>query len=70
MHQAISPEQKNAITLRYLATGEAFNSLMDEFLVYRVTIDTFVTEVCEAIYHYLKNEYLSRFPQLLKNGRA
>ena len=56
MPQPISPEEKIAITLRFLATGETFYDLMYQFRVHRVTIDKYVLEVYEAIYHCLKDE--------------
>ena len=54
----ISPEEKLAITLRYLATRETFQSLMYQFRVHRATIAKFIPEVCKAIYNCLKDEYL------------
>ena len=56
MPQPIPPEEKIAITLRFLATGETFNGLMYQFRVYRVTIDKSALEVYKAIYHCLKDE--------------
>ena len=58
MRIPISPEEKIDVTLRFLATGETFHSLMYQFRVRRVTIGKFVPEVCKAIYHCLKDEYL------------
>ena len=45
MPKPISPEEKIAITLRFLATGEAFYSLMYQFRIHRVTIGKSVLEV-------------------------
>ena len=47
-----------AITLRYLATGDSYKSLMHFFRVALNTISLFVPEVCEAIYQIYKNEEL------------
>ena len=58
MRLPISPEEKLAITLRYLATGETFQSLVYQFRVHRATIVKFIPEVCKAIYNCLKHEYL------------
>ena len=58
MRLLISPEEKLAITLRYLATGETFQSLMYQFRVHRATIAKFIPEVRKAIYNCLKDEYL------------
>ena len=56
MPKPISPEEKIAITLRFLATGETFYGLMYQFRVYNVTIDESVLEVYKAIYHCSKDE--------------
>ena len=56
MRKPISPEEKIAITLRFLATGQTLHSLMYQYRVYRVAIGEFVPEVCNTIYHCLKDE--------------
>ena len=53
--KAIEPGLKLAVTLRFLATGEAYKSLSGTFRVGINTICLFVPEVCEAIIQeYLK----------------
>ena len=47
--KAIEPGLKLAVTLRFLATGEACKSLGTTFRVGMNTISLFVPEVCEAI---------------------
>ena len=47
--RALEPGLKLAITLRFLATGEAYKSLGTTFRVGYNTISLFVPEVCEAI---------------------
>ena len=56
----ILAEERLAITLRYLATGETYESLM-----YRTSISQSIQEVCSAIYEVLQPDYmkLSSFPQ-------
>ena len=55
--KAIEPGLKLAVTLRFLATGEAYKSLGTTFRVGVNTISLFVPEVCEAIIHeYLQEE--------------
>ncbi|XP_072375196.1 uncharacterized protein [Diabrotica undecimpunctata] len=54
----ISAKHKLIITLRYLATGESFRSLMYNYRVSESAISLFIPIVCEAIYEALKNEYL------------
>ena len=55
--KAIEPGLKLAVTLRFLATGEAYKSLSTTFRVGTNTICLFVPEVCEAIIQeYLQEE--------------
>ena len=42
MRIPISPEEKLALTLRFLATGESYESLMYQFRIHRRTIGKFV----------------------------
>ena len=58
LRQPISAEEKLAVTLRYLATGETFESLMYQYRIHRSTISQFIPTVCQAIYFTLKDEYL------------
>ena len=50
------PGLKIAITLRYLATGDSYMTLMCGFRVAFNTISLFGPEVCEAIYQIYKEE--------------
>ena len=59
MRIPISPEEKLAVTIRFLATGESFESLQYQYRIHRTTIAQFVPEVCFQIYKILKDEYLS-----------
>ncbi len=47
--QSINPDLKLAITLRFLATGDSYRTLMYGFRVARNTICSIVRDVCEAI---------------------
>ena len=55
----ISPEEKLAITLRFLATGETYKSLMYQYRVSEVSISRFVPEVCQVIIESFMEEYMS-----------
>ena len=59
LRQPIHADVKFGITLRYLATGESFQSLMYQFRVHQTTISRFFPEVCGAIYRVLMDEFLS-----------
>ena len=58
MRMAISPRERLALTLRFLATGESFQSLSFQFRIGKATDGEIIIEVCEAIYHALKTEFL------------
>ena len=58
----ISSEEKLTLTLRFLATGESYQSLMYQYRVSDKTISKFIPEVADAIFNVLKDEYL-KFPQ-------
>lgn len=49
MRRAVSPGEKLAITLRYLATGESFRSLSFQFCMGVGTVSNFIPEVCDAL---------------------
>ena len=59
MRMPIPVDETLAVTLRYLATGESFESLMYQFRIHRMTIPLFVPKVCQAMYETLKEEYLN-----------
>uniref|UniRef100_A0A1Y1LAJ7 DDE Tnp4 domain-containing protein n=1 Tax=Photinus pyralis TaxID=7054 RepID=A0A1Y1LAJ7_PHOPY len=58
MCESISARNRLEITLRFLATGESYRSLMYSTRVHESTISRFIPEVCKAIYNKLKKKYL------------
>ena len=54
-----SPEEKLAITLLFLATGETYKSLMYKYRFSEVSISRFVPEVCQVIIGRFMEEYMS-----------
>ena len=58
MRRLISPDEKIAITLRFVTIGETFHGLIYQYRVHRVSLGKFVPQVCKVIYHCLKDEYL------------
>ncbi|KAI8437467.1 hypothetical protein MSG28_011789 [Choristoneura fumiferana] len=57
MRLAISVEERLAITLRFLAS-DSYRSLSYLFRVPRQTISKIIPECCEAIYRFLKEDYM------------
>ena len=57
--KALNPGLKLAITLRYLASGDSYHSMMYGFRVAHNTISGIVREVCEAIIAEYANEVVS-----------
>nr|XP_022910412.1 uncharacterized protein LOC111421479 [Onthophagus taurus] len=55
MRDALTPQLKLEVTLRYLATGDSFASLQYLYRVPKCTISNFISEVCQAIYDALKD---------------
>lgn len=58
MRESISPLNRLALTLRFLATGESFQSLQFLFRIPQSTISTIIPEVLDAIYTVLVGDYL------------
>ncbi|KAJ8946852.1 hypothetical protein NQ318_006762 [Aromia moschata] len=52
---AIPPAERLAVTLRFLATGNSYHSLMYTFKISRKCISNFIPEVCDAIIKALKD---------------
>ena len=61
MRRPISVEEKIAITLRFLATGESYSSLQYQYRVSQTTISRFVPAVCDAIISCFSQDYI-KFP--------
>lgn len=58
MRRSISAGERLALTLRYLATGDNYQSLQYLFRIPPSTISKIIPEVLDAIYNVLKGEYL------------
>lgn len=53
--QAIPPHERLAITLRFLATGDSYHTIMYMFKISKQVISRTVPEVCEALITALKD---------------
>ena len=58
MREAIPPEVKLAITIRFLATGNYYQDISCNYRVHKSTICKFIPTVCEASYRRLKDKFL------------
>ena len=58
MRQQIDLEIKIMITLRSLATGESYKTVMYQFRVHSSTISKFILVVCKKIYQNFKGRFL------------
>lgn len=58
MRKAISAQERLLLTLRYLATGDSYRSLMFLFRIPANTISTIIPEVCDAIFNVLKDDFM------------
>ena len=59
MRESIRPDERIAVTLRCLATGETFKSLEYSFRISRTCISSIVVETCQAIFDILGPRYLN-----------
>lgn len=58
MRNAITPAEKLAATLRYLATGESFKSTNYQTRLSEPFLSAAIPETCKAIWKNFKDEYL------------
>lgn len=58
--KAISPAERLAVTLRFLATGESQQSLSFSFRIGRSTLSQILRETCDAIFSCLSDTYMRR----------
>ena len=57
-NKVISPKERLALTIRFLATGETYRSLSYQFRISTRSISYIIKEVCEAIIKNMRNIYL------------
>lgn len=54
--EALSVQDRLAVTLRYLATGDSFTSLQYLFRISKQAISSIIPEVCQALIQALKEQ--------------
>lgn len=55
MRDAISPDERLSVTLRYLATGESYESLKFQSYISTASLSNIIIETCEALIKVLKD---------------
>ena len=65
----IPTDEKLAITLRYLATRETYESLMYQFRMRHNLYLMFVPHVCKEIYNCMEGDYLNMSEHACIGGR-
>ena len=65
----ISPAERLALTVRYLATGDTFRSLHFQFRISRAAISYIIKEVCSTMHKVLAPNFLS-LPQSESDWRS
>ena len=58
LRESISAEQRLVITLRFLSSGDAQQSLSYSFRIGKTTVSNIILETCSAIYDQLKETYM------------
>ena len=68
MRTCIAPNERLALAIGYLATGETFQSLSFQFRIGKSTVSQILMEVCDAIYQVLGRQHL-KTPNTVENWR-
>ena len=58
LRESISAEERLVVTLRFLSSGDAQQSLCYSFRMGRTTVSNIISETCQAIYDQLRKKYL------------
>uniref|UniRef100_A0A3B3HNM8 DDE Tnp4 domain-containing protein n=1 Tax=Oryzias latipes TaxID=8090 RepID=A0A3B3HNM8_ORYLA len=63
--KSIDPEQRLAVCLRFLSTGDSYCTIASSFRLGVSTVASIVRETCDALWHCLRDEHLPNFPNCL-----
>lgn len=58
LRKSISAVERLVVTLRFLASGDAQQSMSYSFRIGKTTLSHIISETCNAIYEHLRNDYL------------
>ena len=59
MRKCVTAAERLSVTLRFLATGDAQQSLSYSYRLGKTTVRNIINETCDAIYKCLEQEYLN-----------
>ena len=59
LRKCVSVEERLAVTLCFLATGESYHSLSGQFRISDSLISETVPEVCIALFNVLKDKHMT-----------
>ena len=54
--EAISPQERLCVTLRFLVTGDAFATIAHSYRMSKTTVGRIVNDTCEVIWNVLKDK--------------
>ena len=57
-HRPISPDERLALTLRYLATGESLHSLSFHLRISRVAVSYIIKGCCDAVVKRMVSKFI------------
>ena len=69
MRQAIPPDERLCVTLRYLVTGDARTTIAASYLISPTTVGRIIEETCSVLWHMLLEQGYLHVPRDINNWR-